>query len=98
MGDAENEAHEWRDVISLIATWRAARRHLRHDAVARRLDELTSDGNPVAMKHVAARLVDVAGVLTELYADCLGTSFDAILLDAAAVLNDSDGQDTAGEG
>jgi hypothetical protein len=37
-------------------------------------------------------------MLTELYADCLGTSFDAILLDAAAVLNDSDDQDTAGEG
>jgi hypothetical protein len=76
--------------ISLLAVWRAARDDGRDDVVARRLAAVASEGGLTAVEKAALGPADVAGMLLELYADCAGTSLDAVLEEAAAALADSE--------
>jgi len=90
MPNGNAEAERRQIAISLLAAWRAAREDGRDDVVAQRLAAVAAEGGLTAVEQAALGLTDVAGMLLELYADCAGTSLDAVLEEAAAALRDSD--------
>jgi hypothetical protein len=89
----EGEAADWHIAISLLAAWRAAHSEHRQAAVAQRLAEVGTRGGPAAVEQAVLGLADVAGMFIELYADCAGTSLDAVIEEAVA-LRGSDGSPT----
>ncbi len=90
MADGNGVAPSWEDAIALLAIWLGTHQELRHDAVAHELAELAAEDGPAAVKQAALRLVDVAGMFAELYADCAGTSLDTVLREAAEAFRDAD--------
>jgi hypothetical protein len=81
---ADEEPESWQLALGLVAAWREISSDERRGAVAQRLAALASEGGPAAVERVVLNLADLAGMFIELYADCAGSSPEAILRDVAA--------------
>jgi hypothetical protein len=78
----------WQLAIDLIGIWRRAGEGA-DDAVAQKLADAAAEGGPAAVERAAIGLTALGNMFLELYADCAGSSIDAVLWDAAAVAEDT---------
>jgi hypothetical protein len=78
------EDQSWQLAISLVAAWRETGSERGYRAVARRLAELTAEGDGPAERAVLG-LIALSNMFAELYADCAGKPVDTVLQDAAAI-------------
>lgn len=79
------EDANWQLAISLIAAWRAAGGERARDAVVRQFAGAAAEGDGAAAEQALLGLTTLSNMFIELYADCVGSSVDNVLKEAAAL-------------
>jgi hypothetical protein len=81
----EPDDRSWQLAISFIAAWRGTGAGRDPSAVAHRLAEVTADGNATTIEQAVLGLTTLGNMFLELYADCAGSSADAVLREASSI-------------
>jgi hypothetical protein len=89
VGGSNAEDGSWQLAISLIAAWRENDAAHSQRAVAQRLAEAVAEGGGTAVDQAVVGLTAVANMFIELYADCAGSSVDAVLREAESLRHDN---------
>jgi hypothetical protein len=81
----EPDDRSWQLAISFIAAWRGTGAGRDPSAVAHRLAEVTADGNATTIEQAVLGLTTLGNMFLELYAECAGSSADAVLREASSI-------------